>query len=284
MLATWFANQRSRIVVLCVIVSLLTLALLVVPFTSTSSPLCSLRMANAQDNPCLAQQATISALQGLLIQSTLDHSNDQATLAALMSQLHANPAPTVKPAVGLPFDDKFADNHNGWDTTTHPTGKATISDNKLTIMAHATQGLSLVIPGLTISDHFYAEATVTDNGGSLTSALIGFVVGNVDKNDVVSFTVDVESKDTQIVTFYDNHPGTAGKLVQSTHPGLADPTKPVVVGLEANGNVFTFFVNGHEADAVRINPVGQQLGITYTNSDGGDLAVNFTEVLVRESH
>jgi hypothetical protein len=64
----------------------------------------------------LAQQATISALQGLLIQSTLDHTNNEATLTALKSQLHANPAPTIKPAVGLPFDEKFADNHTGWDT------------------------------------------------------------------------------------------------------------------------------------------------------------------------
>ncbi len=277
-----FVNRRNRIILLLATVAA-AVVVMVVPFAANSLPFCSLRKANAQDNPCLAQQATITALQGLLIQSTLDRTNDQATLTALMSQLHADPAPTVKPAIGLPFDDKFADNHTGWDTTTHPTGKATISDNKMTIVTHATQGLSLVIPGLTVGDHFYAEATVTDNSGDNHSARYGFVVGNVDQNDVVSFTVNVESKTVQQVTFFDTHPGSAGKLVDSTHSGMADPSGPVVIGLEANGNVFTFYLNGKEADAFRLNPAGQQIGITFTNQDGGDQSASFSEVLVRQS-
>jgi hypothetical protein len=103
------------------------------------------------------------------------------------------------------------------------------------------------------------------------------------KNDVVSLTVNVESKDAQRVVFNDNHSGSPVTLVDSTHKGLADPSKPVVVGIEANGNVFTLFLNGQEADAFRINPAGQQIGITYTNADGGDQSVSFTEVLVRQS-
>jgi hypothetical protein len=59
---------------------------------------CSLDKVNAQDNPCLAQEATISVLNGGLLQATIDTINYQATTTALhntINTLSTNSAPVV---------------------------------------------------------------------------------------------------------------------------------------------------------------------------------------------
>ncbi|MCC7447868.1 MAG: hypothetical protein IT324_10655 [Anaerolineae bacterium] len=65
---------------------------------------CQLPKASAQDNPCLAQEATISALKSALLQATLDHLSAQATITALQttsgSEVGGGTA-TVVPLSGL---------------------------------------------------------------------------------------------------------------------------------------------------------------------------------------
>ena len=53
-----------------------------------ANPKCSFDGANAQDNPCLAQEATISAMNVSLLQATLDTIYHQATTTALQSTIN----------------------------------------------------------------------------------------------------------------------------------------------------------------------------------------------------
>src|SRR4051812_44583809 len=143
----------KRLAALFGFAALFTLLVIFLPGMLTPLPFCSLRKAGAQDNPCLAQEATIQALRGILVQATLEHTNYEGTLAALNSVVHGTAIPTAGPAVGLPFKESFADNKVGWDTTTHGQGKGTIKDGKLNVAIHYTQYLVWYIPNLTVGDN-----------------------------------------------------------------------------------------------------------------------------------
>ncbi|GIK66865.1 MAG: hypothetical protein BroJett018_46590 [Chloroflexota bacterium] len=76
--------------------------------------------ANAQDNPCLAAEGTVSAQQVLLMQATIDHLNYQiglkdaaATITSMESQMQAvlasGSAPEATPAPYVPVADLLTD-------------------------------------------------------------------------------------------------------------------------------------------------------------------------------
>lgn len=66
---------------------------------NVSRPTCSLDGVNAQDNPCLAQDATISAMNVALLQATLNSRDYQLTSTALQNTINvlsANTTPIVR--------------------------------------------------------------------------------------------------------------------------------------------------------------------------------------------
>src|SRR5688572_5134830 len=75
---------------------------------------CPLRMANAQDNPCLTHEATILALQGAIAKYQIDATNAQATIAVLEVHGQDGSSPTPAPLT-LPFTETFTDNTTGWE-------------------------------------------------------------------------------------------------------------------------------------------------------------------------
>ena len=141
---------NKRLIALFGFAAVFTVLVILLPGIIAPLPFCSLRKAGAQDNPCVAQEATIQALKGVLLQSTLDHTNYEGTLTALNNSVHNTVVPTTGPAIGLPFKENFADNHVGWDTTTHPEGKGTIKDGQFTVAIHYTNYLVWYIPNLTV--------------------------------------------------------------------------------------------------------------------------------------
>gem|GEM_PF-3912200 len=121
----------------------------------TAKNFCGLSSANAQDNPCLVQDATISALEGALLQATIDTIDHQATVVALQSAPQVVPpqgdsgsavAPQNVP--GLPFVDNFDDNSSGWALTdgNYMNGDQLIIANNF----------DLYVP-ISIPDNFYVE-------------------------------------------------------------------------------------------------------------------------------
>jgi hypothetical protein len=92
-------------------VSLAFLLALIVPvtlmFTGNSSH-CPLRVANAQDNPCLAQDATISALQVQVLSL-------QGTLASKDTNVGAQSE--LELTNNLIFAEDFSNNQNNWSLT-----------------------------------------------------------------------------------------------------------------------------------------------------------------------
>lgn len=274
---------RHRFTVLLALATVFALAVLFLPGLLNPLPFCSLQQAGAQDNPCVAQEATIQALKGVLLQATLDHKINEATLTVLQNAVSSKGIATAGPAVGIPFKEMFADNKAGWDTTTHPEGKATIKDGKLIGEMHYNQYLIWYIPNLTVGDNFYAQMKVTDNckcpgnGG----IFYGFAIGDGTKQKSVSFLVHDNGGDSQQVQFYDQ--AKSAYLVNSAHKNLFPADQPVTLALEGKGNVFTLFVNGQEADAFRVNPYGRQLGLYLYNGNGAkDGSVSFTELSVTD--
>lgn len=85
-----------------------------------NNPLFCTDAANAQENPCLASDATVSAQQVLLMQATIDHLNyqislrdSQATITALESQVEAvvasGESSAATPAPYVPVADLLTD-------------------------------------------------------------------------------------------------------------------------------------------------------------------------------
>jgi len=82
-----------------IILSVALVMLLGAPLLFNSiNPYCALDGVNAQDNPCLAQDATISVLNAGLLQATIDSINYQVTTTALhntINILSTRPTPVI---------------------------------------------------------------------------------------------------------------------------------------------------------------------------------------------
>jgi hypothetical protein len=161
----------KRLLVLSTIVLLLVATLIILPTMTTSSSFCSNSIAAQGDEACLAEKATISALQVELqqvsFQATLDTINHQATLAAMssaagvdcpatISALQAEganpPEGAAPPSISSVFTDDFSGNSHGWDLT----NGVTISRGALALYG----GGDAVVP-FEASDSFYLEVDAT---------------------------------------------------------------------------------------------------------------------------
>lgn len=267
--------RHKRIILLSFSVVAFVVVLLALPVLLGSGmlePICTLPKAHAQDNPCLAQEATISAMQVSLVQSTLDALSYQATITALESALEAAGTTGVAaapptPVPGLPFVESFDDNSRGWDLTSHDYGVARISQGQLLITAN--RGVYWhPIPGLQV-DEFYIEATVTAND----FAVPGFGVGNKASGQYHMFVAEGRS-----VSFYDQ----TNRLFETVYDRLYYVRETFTAGLESTGGLYTLFINGSSTETAQITPYGNQVGIlVFTES--GSASAAFDDIVVRPS-
>lgn len=241
---------------------------------------CQIKNANAQGTPGADQQSTIDALNKLLLESTVQHVNYESTIAAYQAAFAGGHSPAQTPVqpIGLPFQDNFTDNYNGWNTLTQTAGRASVRAGKLHFNINPNFTLWELIPNLTVGDSFYVEVTVLSDFTPCNSfcGSAGFCLGNFGTDQWHTFRAS-----PNWVGFHDVLKKDQGILVNSTHDGQFDPSKPITLGLEANGGVFTFYVNGQDTDAYQIIPYGHQLGLCYTNVSGNNGTAEFSALSVR---
>jgi formylglycine-generating enzyme required for sulfatase activity len=83
---------RTRFfVILTFVITIILIVPVLVMQIDNSSSICGLSTANAQDNPCLSQDATISAMQVQLMQATIDGMNYEATITVYESENKRQP-------------------------------------------------------------------------------------------------------------------------------------------------------------------------------------------------
>jgi formylglycine-generating enzyme required for sulfatase activity len=78
--------RTSFFVILTFVITIILIVPVLVMQIDNSSSICGLSTANAQDNPCLSQDATISAMQVQLMQATIDGMNYEATITVYESE------------------------------------------------------------------------------------------------------------------------------------------------------------------------------------------------------
>jgi hypothetical protein len=232
---------RNRLVVPTIALSLIALLALPLLF-NTASPICPLS-ASAQDNPCLAQDATISAMQLQMV-------NMQGTITALESQLQ----PTS--ASSLPFREDFNTNERGWDIVGRTDGSAAITNQKLNLSVAANSSFVLLVPELTIPEDFYAEVEV--DGNVSVGNNIGFWVGDYASNQYHLFLMN-----GYYLTFRD-------KNVDIFKIDLRGANK-MTLAIEALQGVITFYLDGVPYSPTAITPYGNQIGLYAENGFQGTL-------------
>jgi len=251
-------------------------------FSSTGSgPFCPRRVA-ADDNPCLAQEATIGALKGALLQSTLDTQNYRATIAALSS---GNGVPSTagdKSTQKVYFTESFENNDNGWDLTSDKYS-ARLSQGRLRITTTGSDAI-LVVPNVNVVD-FYVDMDVEYvNNTCGSGALLGFAVGdfankgNFNRMELLecnraamsrfdAFKWQKRLTDTRYDNVYD-HLNKAGWKFK--------------MGFQSKKGLYTLYIDDIELDTVSFVPQGAQLAlVAYRDYGGSEFSLD--NINVRDS-
>jgi hypothetical protein len=229
-------------------------------------------VASAQDNPCLEQEATNSALQLEVFSAQAtsnavlaENSNLQATITALEagSAITGTTPNTTMDCEAYPITETFDDNTRGILTISQEGGRARVVDGVLEVRFSGDEDrLFVPLPGICAESNFYAEVTmqVLDTGKSSSLAgNFGLAVGNASQEDYHVFSIGVNKtwmidiagqtvNDTLIRSSYDNLIPDDGMAV-------------VVLGLEGRNGIVTMFVNGQEFDALPIPFKGNQFAV-----------------------
>jgi len=222
-----------------------------IPFTNT----CSLPRANAQINPCLEQEATLSAVNGLLLQATLDSISYRATISSLESQISS---PTEIQGSELPFREDFNNNDRGWDILNSVGGVANIIDGQLRMTDAATPAYVLYFPDFEAPQQFYIEMSVKIV--EVSEYDLGFWIGDYQAGQYHTFNLGYILGGVPGFRVIDG-----GNVVQELDVDAFDLIQPGrdqhLVGLELNGNDFRFYVDGASIASGQIVTYGGQLGI-----------------------
>lgn len=211
--------HRRVMLTLSVTSTVVLVTLLLSSLPGIWTPFGSVCTASAQDTPCLAQEATISAiqveLQQVAFQSTLDAMSIQSTLQAATSlnpnaealylptiqfleselataRASASVSPTQSPGSGTSFAEQFDTNDRGWDLTPRDTGTARISQGQLLVSAKPGNYYGVQIPGVS-TEQLWVQSDMTNRYNSgvpcFNDQFIGFMLGDPQSDGHYLFVV-----------------------------------------------------------------------------------------------
>jgi len=248
---------------------------------SVLSPFCTLPRANAQDNPCLAQEATLSALG---LQATIDGLNYQATISALESQLSVAAVPTNAPTIPceFPLSEDFSTNNCGWELSSDADGAARISQGQLLITANGGMNKHVLTPSVAVGDNFYVQVDVIPRFGTGAAAAIELC-----ETGSTSLCHIFYIRPPQQYEAYRLFIGVLNQrtlLFETEYPNLFNRDQPFTLGLESLNGSYTIYVNGSAMDMAQITPHGSAIGLAvYSSSQSWPAEAFFDNLIIRET-
>jgi len=261
--------MKSKTILMTAAVAMVA-GLLFVQMGWPGTPACTLQTASAQDNPCLAQDATISALQVEVLgaQATMNAqaANYEATIAVMedgSSGDVSGEAAMPAPGNALFFDD-FDDNETGWSLFSVPEGRVSLADGFMRLNSNPCARLWVPIPDLTVGDEFYAEAEIRLGEGTLQSSsgriLVGFAVGNSSSDQYHAFVISNRRNRPDNVVLIDT---VNQSFIFDTeyNVDLINENAPVRVGIGYEGGILTLYVEDEAYDAAPVITHGEEIGL-----------------------
>ncbi len=283
-------SKKLILAVYLVIIGVLLLLLPAILGSGNALPFCSGISVNAQDNPCLAQEATNSAQQIQILELQLTNTSLQSTITAYESNSGFIPIVTNVPGMaGFPFTETFDNNDRGWPLTQNGQGAARISQGQLRISANPGHYFAVVVPELS-SEQAYLEADMT-NTYSANSApcrndqFVGFVLGDPASDDHYLFVAGFDevagggwncltnrgfTRSDYVFWFvrlYQVNGGEPSMLFETPTDILWQSDVPVSLGLEARNGSFNMYINGNQMELAQVTPNSDQIGLVVFASD-----------------
>jgi len=240
-------------------------------------------LSSAQNNQCLPQDATISAMQVVLVQSTLSSLNYQATITTLTqhndsaSRNDTSTNATATPVVGLPFNDNFVDNSHGWDLRQYDNGGASLTGGQLLITLNSDSGFYEQVPGLNVSD-FYAELEGKIVYSNTTNGF-GFMIADSTSSKYDIIELDRNGGQNNAINLYENDGKNTKKFQIPTGNDVFGQT--ITFGLESKGGSYTVYINSQNVTTVQFTPQGTKLYIYVQGRNYG--AASFSNISVRQA-
>ena len=286
--------MKPKMMSAVLLVSLFSLALLFIPAILApggGAPFCP-QAVSAQDNPCLAQEATLSVLQ---FQSTLADIQYNSRISTLESQLTAvssnsvavgNVVQASATAIGgLPFTETFDDNARGWDLKTSAHGAIRLSSGRLVISTDNGYSNAAQIPDFNL-DEFYIEVDAMPlNYG-------GYVGFDVKQSDGTTYAIELgrpsilygwSINELQVdsatnkwnQTFSSDYTPVDSNIFWNKGPAIK-------LGLEFSNGLLTLYVNDSQTESVSIS--GTVSAGLFINSEVYDpSSAAFDNLIVRQS-
>jgi len=280
---------RNRLLVLSIAIFLIVATLIVLPTMIPSSSFCSNSIAAQGDDSCLAEKATISALQVKLqqvsFQATLDTINNQATLTAVSDMVGFDYPATIvalesevealessaggeippTPVPGLPFVEDFDDNSQGWDLT----GGVTISNAELTLLEWDT---AAIVP-IKSADEFYIEVDVRTSHFGYARPYIGFG--------------DVSGRNWHQILFISNSiqlNSVSGDNISTIFSFDYRPQNAFTLSITYTGGQLEFYVDGSLVTISQLTSKGNEiiLGKDSVYASGG--VIYFDNLVIQAPH
>jgi hypothetical protein len=261
--------RRKPHIILLASALTLTLTALFFGFPSPE-PLCTLPKANAQDNPCIVQDATLTSLG---LQATIDGMNYRATISAFETQVSTLSGGSPSE---LPIREDFNNNDRGWELANRQGVLALIEDGQLKITLADNSMRVLLVPDVTVGENFYAELRLAaDARGFFDGSRggIGIWIGDVLTDRYHIFAVS----EAEAARFFDGMTviENAGSYAQySLRAGD-------VIGLEAREGEFTLYYNDDVQITTTLTPYGNDIGLYIGSRGAGSVFID--TFLLRET-
>lgn len=229
---------------------------------------------SAQDNPCLAQEATSSALQLELLAARATLTSQeiayQSTIAALESRINSGVAvATDLPSSDQPdissnilFSDKF-DSAGGWNLFSTPQGRADLQNGNLLITANSCEAYWATIANFEVPTDFYIEAQVklVSNDSDIG---VGFAQGS-DETTAHYFTVGRNGGYAASTIRFRDGLQDDPIFISEYSANFLSADDFITIGLEANSGIYTMFINNRPYDMAPISPYGDLIGLVVSS-------------------
>ncbi len=266
--------MRRRIIASTSITFIFVAAIIFVMPIVLNSPY-SCPIASAQDNPCLAQDATISALQ-------IERSQLKGMISDLQTQvaaLHPNSVATAAPQTGFtPFREDFNNNDLGWAVGGTSDGAVEIRNGTLTLTASEDRTLVTFVPNIQVTGDFYIEMQL-NNTSFPFGFEIGFWQGDYVRNTYHTFAGTYSmtgggfSGDSGVF-FFENVTQIAG--AEGDRPGASS-----LIALERREGTYNFYIDDRLRLSYTGEPLGSQLGLYAARQRGDGIEIEY--VVMREA-
>lgn len=269
----------SSLVVGVTIFSILVLNIL---FPETQ---CSLRgSTQAQSNPCLEQEATITALElrNLSLEATMSAmSAVSATEAAAPEQRPTDNAPV---ASASSFTERFDNNNRGWNLGAGDNYSISISRGSLNLTVRRTGTcVSAGIPNVNINSVVRVEVDVVSQGTdrSYNSGFVGFIITDESGEDRKymllgkdratssvwrswSFRVWTENQRERFVILADNIYKTVRGRESNNNPDNPwNIGQPFKMAFEVQGSIYTLYHNRDVVESISVSPNDARVGLAW---------------------